>query len=527
MSKTFVCGWLDSMSYSELETWQDYFPYTPRPLQENMLKFMTKMVERRTHMVIEAANGTGKTITALAGLLPYAKRNDKKIIYLARTHSQIDRVIAELQEVSKTRKVSGIALRGRGSMCLNELVHKHANTNRAVQDMCQQLKTAKKCDYWNNMSSELKVLPVLRELSKKPANAEIILDMAEAAYICPAETAKLALNRADVIACSYLYIFDPSIRDSFLENIQAEMKDLIVVVDECHNLPDNVNQITSDEVTTFSITRAIREARNNRKYNMVTFLENVHNDLLERTRRAKYNQEEAVDPALFLEEIDMKSQDYEAGEMFFNEMIKMGNEIRQRLAKRGKEPQSSLGRVGEFFWRWFFSIGRKDYTHSVEKKKFEASGDLFLTLRLDSLDPSEAILPVLEEVDVSLSISGSIGDPDAYLMLTGIEKLNHISNILPSPYQNTNIRAVVTSEITTSYSKRSPAMWAKIVYSIAAVVENTPTNTGIFAPSYSIMRQLMENGLERAINKPIIYVKQGLSSNENDAMVRKFKNMAS
>ena len=80
---------------SGLSTWEDFFPYTPRPLQRNMLNFISKILKPRVHQVIEAANGTGKTITALASLLPYAKRYDKKIIYLARTHSQMDRVVEE------------------------------------------------------------------------------------------------------------------------------------------------------------------------------------------------------------------------------------------------------------------------------------------------------------------------------------------------------------------------------------------------------------------------------------------------
>jgi len=487
---------------------------------------MSTMLERQVHMVIEAANGTGKTITALSGVLPYARRHQKKIVYLARTHSQMDRVIEELQEISKTKQVSGIALRGRGSMCLNPLVKKHAKTNQAVQDMCQQLKTAKKCEYYNNMKKEAVVLPVLTELSRKPVTASIILDMAEAAYICPADTAKMAIARVDVVACSYLYLFEPDIRESFLENMQAELNDLIIIIDECHNLPENVNQITSDEVSTFSFNRAIREARNNRKADMVKFLEACNDELIKRTKKQKYNDEIAVDPAIFLETIDFSLDGIELGEHFFNDMIDLGNEIRYRLAKRNKEPRSSIGRIGEFFARWFQSIGRIEFTHSLEKQKFAQSGDVFVTLRLDSLDPSVAILPVLEEVHLSLSISGSIGDPDAYMMLTGIDQLRSIPNILPSPYQNTNITALVTDDLTTSYRQRSPVMWKKIVNMIAAVVENTPTNTGIFAPSFAILNELMDNGLESAVSKRVFHVERGLTSAENDRMVNRFKRMA-
>ena len=103
------------LSNSE-ESWKKYFPYEPRPLQRTIMNFIEKKgIKENTHFVLEAANGTGKTISLLSLVIPYAERYDKKIVYLARTHSQIDRVIDELEEISEKKegvKVNGIGLRG-------------------------------------------------------------------------------------------------------------------------------------------------------------------------------------------------------------------------------------------------------------------------------------------------------------------------------------------------------------------------------------------------------------------------------
>ncbi|OLS19441.1 MAG: ATP-dependent DNA helicase [Candidatus Heimdallarchaeota archaeon LC_2] len=510
---------------SPVKTWETYFPYEPRPVQVGIINTIVKQLETKTHMVLEAANGAGKTIAALAATLPYAKRNGLKIIYLARTHTQIDRVLQELQEVSKSVNVTGIAMRGRESFCLNPLVLKYAKNNHAVHIMCSQLKTAKKCVYYTNMNDEAKLLPVLANLSSRPATAEYIFDLSQAAEICPAETARKLLQDVDVIACSYLYLFDSGIRPSFLDQIDCDLQDIIVIIDEAHNLPEMVNNIASDNISSFSFSAAIREARTNDRYDFISFMDSCVEYLTRQNKKLPLHKENSLDPAFLLEELELSCNE-DLDDEFFAEMIDLGEAIRFRLAKQGKEPRSSLGRIGEFFFKFYDSIGKKDYSHSLKKQKFSDSRDTFVTLNLNSLDPSKVIYPVLRDVSVSISMSGTIGNPDAYQMLTGINNLKSMANLFPSPYDKSNIQSFVVKELTTMYNRRSPMMWTNIVKAIAALASETPKNMGVFTPSYSILRQLIEHGLEREIDKPLIVAKEGMSSSENDKLVEKFKSLS-
>ena len=520
------------LSNSE-ESWKKYFPYEPRPLQRTIMNFIEKKgIKENTHFVLEAANGTGKTISLLSLVIPYAERYDKKIVYLARTHSQIDRVIDELEEISEKKegvKVNGVGLRGRGALCLNSMVKEYANNNRAVQEMCQQLKTSKKCEYWNNMSDEKRVLPLIKEISMRPVNAEIILEMADAAYVCPSETAKLALSTVNVVACSYLYIFDHNIRKIFLEQLNCDLKDVILIVDECHNLAENINQINSDEIRSFSIRQALREARLYRENKIEYFLETLENNIekLVGTMGNKY--ELRIDPAMFLDQLeidfnDVNYYDTTIDEDFFIEMIEAGSIIRNRLAKQDKEPRSFIGRIGEFLYKWHENIGKVEYSFSLEKTMTGEYKNAIL--KISSLDPSIVSYEILDNLHSSFSMSGSLGDPDAYSLLLGLNRLNTITNILPSPYKSNNIQTVITKSLTTSYNKRSDMMWMKYVHSIVSIVENTPKNIGIFTPSYTILKKIMDSGLENKISKPIYEIKRGMSSDDNDKIVSKFKNEA-
>ena len=104
-----------------------YFPYeTVRPYQNQFIETVFNAVESHRSVLIEGSNGLGKTISALSACLPTAVERDLKIIYVARTHRQHDRVIEELKAVHRKQPVSGISLRGRHEMCLNTTASQHS-----------------------------------------------------------------------------------------------------------------------------------------------------------------------------------------------------------------------------------------------------------------------------------------------------------------------------------------------------------------------------------------------------------------
>lgn len=504
--------------------WQSFFPYEIRPSQKTMVNFIEKLIPRGIHMVIEAANGTGKTIATLAGLLPYARRYKKKIVYMARTHSQIDRVMEELTEISTQTSISGIALRGRQSMCLNKLVLKHARDARGASEMCIQLKAVKKCSYFTNMLIDARIQPILNILKSKPATADLIFEMAESAEICPAETARTMLKHVDVVACSYLYLLDANIRSSFLDQLETDMTDLILVFDEAHNVPDTAIESASDEISTFAFSRAIREAKNENRNDLLPFLESANEFLTRESINMKLHQEQYIDPGVLLEELELDC-DIELDDEFFHQIVETGMKIRFKQAKRGKEPRSSLGRIGEFFSNWYESIGRKEYTHTIEKDFFgdNPRKNSYSILRVSSLDPSKILLPLLKEVHSSIHISGTIGDSQAYCELTGVSLLQNMVNILPSPYSPENIKVYITNELSTIYKHRSDQNYHRMAKIMAEVINSTPGNVGVFTPSYHILKKLLENGLDQYASKPIYEVNREMTSGENDELIKNFK----
>ncbi|MCY3410614.1 MAG: DEAD/DEAH box helicase family protein [Candidatus Heimdallarchaeota archaeon] len=509
-------------------TWEDFFPYEPRQMQMGMIRVINAFIQKNTHMVLEASTGIGKTIVNLATVLPYAKKYGYKVIYTSRTHAQMDRVVEELQAIAEKTPVSGVAMRGREAFCLHEMVQKFATSSRAVQIMCKHLKTSKKCTYFNNFKNESLIEPVLRNLYKQPATSEYIFDIAESAQVCPAETVRKLLPEVDVIACSYLYLFDPEIRKSFLESLNIELKDVILIVDEAHNLPDMVNNVTSDNLNSFSLNRAKREAQRHGRDDFIKFYDSVDEYLSEMNKKLKLYEEKELDAGIVLEELELDCG-IELDDEFFSDMIILGETIRFNAAKSGKDPRSSVGRVGEFFFKWYDSIGSNDFSYSMEKKMFgEASNkrDTFTTLNLNALDPSRGIFPVLSNIETSLSVTGTLGDPSAFTMVTGLSRLSHMTNIFPSPYDRKNILTLVPDTLTTLYKMRTGDMYTKMAQAINAIATETPANVGLFTPSYAILEEILIHGLRDYSPKEIMVAKSGMKSKENDELVERFKKRA-
>ncbi len=195
----------------------DWFPYeTLRPGQEDFTGLLESAMRRGARVVAEAPTGFGKTACALAAAIPVAEALDKKIVYLCRTHKQMDRVIEELTRISRIHQVSGISLRGRREMCLSPLVLSNTQDSSSSMYVCRLLRRMKRCTHYNNTKEQEGLARALEaQFSTGSASSLDIKAVCEQHAFCPYEIAKAVTSHARVIACSYLYLFSPaSGRDS-------------------------------------------------------------------------------------------------------------------------------------------------------------------------------------------------------------------------------------------------------------------------------------------------------------------------
>jgi DNA excision repair protein ERCC-2 len=498
----------------------EYFPYASvRPRQDQFIQTVFDAVENRRSVLIEGSNGLGKTISAISACLPTAVEKDLKILYVARTHRQHDRVIEELRAVFKKHHVTGISLRGRNQMCLNNFAAKNAFDAKSLMEACEMLKAKGRCPYHKGPDEQnYEYLQLQMQIAARPYTASEIQKVCRRRSVCPYELVKAALSDVKVVALSYLYVFDPVIRNAFLKNFDSHLQKTILIVDEAHNLPETAIDIASSSLSLFVIKQAELEAK---KYENKAIEEFAHFFRKEIEKLAEsIHREQIISPESIID-IIQKQGSIANPRDFFEQIHEVGSSIKRNLLAEGKNPRSYIHGMSEFLLRWLDTLGDDSFINVVSsyvtREKVKTA-----KLEIVALDPSKVTSPVFSFTYSNIIMSGTLQPLEAYARITRLPE-NTVQCVVPSPFPKEHILPLVCCGVSTAMEQRTPVMYQTIIERINEVVQNTPANTGIFTASFDVLNALVNEGLEAALDKPLLHEHRGMSSKANEKIVADFK----
>ncbi len=502
---------------------EEFFPYSHvRPFQDLFINTISEAIENRRHVLIEGSNGLGKTVSALSACLPLAKEHGLQIVYVAKTHRQHERVIEELNAIARRQKVSGVSVRGRVDMCFHPFIHRHATDAASAMEICELLKARHECLYYESIENKEERFSDLKEhIVSRPYKASEVQEICKAEKFCPYELVKKALPDVDVLALSYMYVFDPSVRGVFLKHLDRPLSEVILVVDEAHNLPETAVEIASDSLTVFTMRQAQSEAQRFRRHRMAEFSSELR--MLTERMAAQIEKESYVSPPQFINAL-AKAADMDDPKAFFEDMHEAGAIIKKQLLTEGKYPRSFIHRVGEFLLNWLETSEDDAYTH-VLGRYIARTGAPSAKLEVVALDPAKITEPVFSSVYCSVNMSGTLQPLEAYVKITHMPS-STACEAVPSPFPKEHILSLACCGVTTAMEQRTPAMYKKLVKRISEIAHNTPANVGVFTASYEVLERLLEAGLEGGLEKPLLHECRGMKSRENERMISKFKSYA-
>ncbi len=502
---------------------EEFFPYSSiRPYQDLFINTIFEAVENQQHVLIEGSNGLGKTISALSACLPLAKEHDLQILYVAKTHRQHERVIEELGAIAKRQDLSGLSVRGRTDMCFHPFIVRHAPDATSAMEICELLKARHECPYYENIEEKEERFSDLKEhIASRPYKASEVQEVCKAQRFCAYELVKKALPDVDVLALSYMYVFDPSVRGVFLKHLGRPLDRTILIIDEAHNLPQTAVEIASDSLTLFAMRQAELEAKKFRRHDMVELAGELH--ALTERMAARVEKETYVSPPELIESLT-KAVDIDDPQAFFEEVHRAGGLIKQQLLTQGKHPRSFIHRIGEFLLKWLVTNGDVAYTH-VLSRYISRTGAPSAKFEVVALDPAKITEPVLSSTYCSVNMSGTLQPLEAYVKVTHLPP-STVCEAVPSPFPKEHILSLACCGVTTAMEQRTPAMYRKFVNRITEVVDNTPANVGVFAASYEVLERLRQAGIEDCLDKPLLCERRGMKSRENERLISKFKSYA-
>ena len=486
-----------------------FFPYDNiRPEQDKFIEDIEDALKHRKNLIAHAPTGLGKTAAVLAPALEYALNNKKKVFFLTSRNTQHKIAVETLRSIKKKgASFSAIDMVGKKNMCAREEAEE-MKTNFYVY--CDALKKTSDCDYYKNFKSgdsfSEKTEKLANILSSHPTHSQETVVLGRNIHVCPYEVAAHASKNASVIISDYNYVFNPYIRDRFFEKNLIDLNDVIVIVDEGHNLPDRIREIFTVRINNFIIESALKEAYELKENGMSEFLKTLENGIKKLTKSIPpFEQEMRIKK----EDLMDKISDYSIGTVL--------EKIEEIESKSANKEQGFLGLVGEFLKAWSEESDEEIFLRviSIEKKNREVIFEILSTC----LDPSVESSEVIKQAHSVIMMSGTLQPTKMFRDVLGFPE-DTAEKIYKDPMPRENKLSVCIGGVTTKYSQRSEEEYEKIGRVCSEVSGSVPGNTIIFFPSYKLMEQIAPF---IKTEKEVIKEKQKLSKQEKDSILSEFK----
>ena len=497
-----------------------YFPYPRfRKGQREIAEAVYEAVKNREHVIVEGPSGLGKTSAVLAGLMPHILENETRVLFLARTHRELDRVIEELRLISRITPVSGISIRGKREMCINKLILEASPDHKTHVELCSLAIKKGKCIYYENLFKKDLLLEDLVEKSHStPLKASEIFDLGRKIRACPYEILKILMSDVHVVAASYVYLLHPYIYENFVRSLYSGLDTFAIVIDEAHNFPETAINVLSDSITINSLKGALKEAKIWERKDLANFISIVLEYVVEKAR------ELAAGEVIKLELKELMDIVYDELGMAFEVMADTcrayGEYIKQRLLAQNRPPKSHIHRVGEFSLRLWETYELDTFIQVVSK---DLSGKV--SFEIVSLDPRQATEPIFREARATVSMSGTLKPYRAYTDVVGVPGNTKFIEA-PSPFSENQVLVLAVNSVSTRYPERTLSVYRDICRMVGEAVKGTPGNTGVFTASYEVLNGLIRAGIANYVKKRLFIDRPGMSSKEMDNLISSFKSAA-
>lgn len=508
-----------------------------------------------------APTGIGKTAAAIAAALAAAEAHDepRTVMFLTGRQGQHRIAVETVRQINERRAgqrpVRLVDLIGQQGMCVrDDLKGQHP---ALFSRLCADERRQRRCHPYLEEAPEL----VQRSLRMAMHVEELVGHAASLGKpTCAWRVAREAAKDADIVVCDYNHVFSEAVRTASLPSMGLELDQLILVVDEAHNLPNRIRmgmrrQLTGDLLRDAADeceehlgtlrqwlkahpAGAVVDPARERKEALADELAWVQdavqrwrsrfiswrNDLVrdinsgrntEVRGEPKRTRELGIPTTLIAGQIEGI-----LGETLGDphDLPAMANVLAQVQVETDPgadttEDETAAARVGHLL----------DLVHRFRDSPalacvFTLSADDDARITTHLLDPGEVAGPLWRRVAGALLMSGTLHPPAMYRDTLRLPRARGVSlGSYDSPFLSNRRPVALATNVTTLYKERGQQNTDRIRQHLEALVEAAPGHVAVFCPSYRMQEELIEEHRWRGIT--LLAERTDWSKGEVDAIL--------
>lgn len=327
-----------------------------------------------------------------------------------------------------------------------------------------------------------------------PQTAEWLRAEGRERGFCPYEATKRLIAGADVVVAPYVFALDSGLRRRLLDWWGCAEKDVVLVVDEAHNLPEYLRSMGSPRLTRDRLRRGLTEAKDLgdpevlRGVGVQGFLEALAL-LLDRIVLEYSKEEDGFVPPFELEAHLMERYTTTSRSLVeaARAMQQLGEILKDRRRAAGKIPRSALGHVGSFLEQWFESDEAGYVKIAGREPQPYLEAFLVDTARLGEL---------FQGFHATLHASGTLDPLEEYRDSLGLPESSRLERF-PSHFPPNRLLVRAVAGMTTRYEtlRENPRAVSNLQDALRAILERVRLNAACFFPSHRMMQDFREVGV--------------------------------
>jgi DNA excision repair protein ERCC-2 len=442
--------------------------------QKEMVKDVLNALENGQNLLAHAPCGIGKTDASLSPALTYALEHNLTVFFLTPKISQHKIAIEVVKGISEKYdlEIPSVDIIGRRYACIHPYLQDLDYDS--FYTACEQMRKEEMCPYFNALNPPDKkeyykahqLLQKLANLYRTPKLHNETIEIGEKFNACPYEIMLKLAPSSKLIICDYFHIFSPKIREVMLSKMRRRMDQLIVIVDEAHNLPQRVREHLSSSFNIFMCKRVEQEMKemNEPCPPLVERMKQWAEERISKNIEVEVSKDEIKTIFDFgLDEDDLIPY-----------LESLGAEY---VEKKGKK--SALIKLARFLSSWM------DEAPSI--RILRRRGEHFFSLSKRFLDPS-LITCCLNDSYSSILMSATLIPPKMYRDILGLDDDKTIIRTYSSPFPTKHRLPLIVKDATTRFTKRNAQTYRRIAFIIDQLFDG---KTAVFFPSYEVMNEVL------------------------------------